>query len=961
MRRRDFPYLPPIHSKNSLGKVTREADPLGRAVTYTYAPNGIDRLEARQVNGQSTDLLWTATYNSQHRPLTVTDAAGQTTTVTYNAQGQVLTVETPPRAGLTQAQRTTTNAYDTNGYLQSITGPATGATVSYTYDGYGRVRTFTNSDSYTLTYDYDALDRQTKVTYPDGTYEETVYNRLDPEKGRDRLGRWSETFYDALRRAVATRDPLGRTTTQRWCNCGSLDKVIDANNNATTWERDLQGRVTREIRPDTSAWEYTYENTTSRLKQRKDPKNQLAGYEYFLDNNLKQVTYTNAIVTTPNVSFTYDAVYNRPATMIDGTGTTTYTYNPITTSPSLGAGELASVDGPLANDTVSYSYDELARIATRGLSGFSSSFGYDALGRVSTQSTPVGTFAPSYDGTTLRPLSLSYPNGQTTQYSYFPNSGDRRLQQIKHLAPGGATISKYDYTYTPTGNLATWSQQVGANTPKLYTLGYDAGDQLTTASVSGPSPLPVPSRFAYSFDPAGNRTAEQLDDTVTGASHDSRNRLTSRQPGGALLFRGTLNEAATVSIQGKPGQVAADNSFVGAAPVPSGTSNVVVAATDASGNTRTNTYQVTEAGSTTTYTYDAAGNLTGDGTRTFEWDAENRLTAVKQGAATLASFVYDGDGRRAQKIAGGVTATYVYDGDGVIEERLSTGGTLKYVRGPRIDQHWAMRDGDGVVTYFLADHLGSVVQTTDASGTVTLSRDYDPYGNPLSGASQSGYAFTGRDWDAETGLLYMRARYYDPKLGRFLSEDPIGLENIYGYVGNRPTIGTDPYGLIDPRVLCFRFGICPPPSGPSATAIPPPPKPLPTPTPINCSGGPNAAMSARWVPPPPPTPVCISAPGSMICPCGFVAVPDPTSAGLCLVTMGNVPTVGTAANGQTNQAQRGMTGAATRRITGTAGPPNTGGPPPAFPNGGAGAGGAMAAAFATLPFCANVGFKCVPK
>ncbi len=808
-RSRNFPYFPPNLPKNSLGKVCKATDPLGRETRYTYGTNNvadavcttgssIDLLETRQVNGQSTDLLESRTYDSQHRPLTITNASGQTTTLTYNAQGQVLTVVTPPRAGLSQAQRTTTYSYDTDGRRQSITGPATGTTTSYTYDGYGRMRTVTDSENYTVTYDYDALDRRTKITYPDGTYEQTVYNRLDAEQQRDRLGRWTHTFYDALRRPVAVRDPLGRTTTRQWCNCGSLDKVIDANNNATTWERDLQGRVTREIRPDGSAWEDTYENTTSRLKQLKDPKNQIIGYEYFLDNNLKQATYTNAVVTTPTVSFTYDAVYDRPATMADGTGTTTYTYNPITASPSLGAGELASLDGPLSNDTVSYTYDELARIATRGLSGFVSSFNYDALGRLTSQGSPVGNFTYSYDGTTFRPLSLSYPNGQTTQYTYFPNSGEHRLQQIKHLAPGATTISKYDYTYDLVGNTATWSQQVGAGTAKVYALGYDATDQLTMAAVTGPIPLPVPNRFAYSYDPVGNRAAEQLDDAVTGATHNNRNELTSRQAGGALLFRGSVNEAATVTVGGKPAQVAPDNSFVGQAQVPSGTSNVAVAATDPSGNTRTNTYQVGQSGSTVNYTYDANGNLTGDGTRTFEWDAENRLTAVKQGATTLASFAYDGDGKRVQKTAGSVTTSYVYDGDGVIEERLSTGGTLNYVRGPNVDQHWAMRDGGGVVSYFLADHLGSVVQTTNASGAVTLSRDYDPYGNPLSGASQSGYAFTGREWDAETGLVFMRARYYDPKLGRFLSEDPIGFNsgpNFFEYVADNPTNLTDPFGM----------------------------------------------------------------------------------------------------------------------------------------------------------------------
>ena len=780
------------------GNKTRETDPVGRETVYEYDTNDVDLLRVKQKNGGTYDLLWSATYNSFHQPLTVTDVAGQTTTYTYNAAGKRLTVVTPPRGGLTLAQRTTTYSYDTNGYLQTVTGPATGATLSYTYDGYGRVRTVTDPDSYTVTYDYDALDRVTRLTYPDSTYEETVYNRLDAEKGRDRLGRWSQTFYDPLRRPVAVRDPLGRTITQQWCTCGSLDKIIDANGNATTWERDLQGRVTREIRADSSAWEYTYENTTSRLKQQKDPKNQIRAQEYFLDGNLKQTSYSGVAVATPNVSFTYDAVYSRRATMTDGVGTTTYTYNPVTASPTLGAGQLASVDGPLANDTVSYTYDELKRVASRGLSSFVSSFSHDALGRLTTVASPVGNFTYTHDGTTPRPLTLTNPNSQVTQYTYFPNSGDHRLQQIKHLAPGGATISKYDYTYSVAGSVATWTQQVGAATPKLYSLGYDAADQLTTAKVTGPTPLPVPSRFAYAYDSSGNRTAEQLDDAVTGASYNNRNQLFSLQPGGALLFRGTLNEAASVTIQGKPAQVATDNTFVGAAQVPSGTSSVAVAATDPSGNTRTNTYQVTQGGSTTSYTYDANGNRTSDGTSTFEWDGENRLAAVKQGSTTLASFAYDGLGRRAQKVAGGVTITYVHDGDGVIEERFSSGPTLRYVRGPGIDQHWAMRDGGGTVTYFLADHLGSVVQTTNASGSVSHSRDYDPYGNPLSGASQSGYAFTGREWDSETGLYYYRARYYDPKLGGFISEDPIGFSggnNFYAYVEGNPVNAADPSGL----------------------------------------------------------------------------------------------------------------------------------------------------------------------
>jgi RHS repeat-associated protein len=818
---------------NALGKVTKKIDPLqpvGRETRYTYGTNntpdpdpttgtGIDLLKVEQKNGASYDLLSSYTYDAQHHPLTVTDVSGQTTTYTYNAQGQILTVTTPPRAGIAE-NRTTTYAYDTNGYQQTITGPVAGDTTTSTYDGYGRVRTVTDSNGYMVTTDYDALDRPTRVTYPDGTYEETVYNRLDPEKRRDRLGRWTHAFYDALRRVVALRDAQGRTTTQGWCACGSLDKLTDANGNSITWDRDLQGRITREVGPDGSATELTYENTTSRLKQRKDPKNQLMGYDYFLDDNLKQVTYTNAVVATSNVSFTYDPVYNRTASMIDGTGTTTYSYFPVAALPALGAGRLASVDGPLTNDTVSYTYDELGRIESRGLSGFASTYAYDVLGRIVTQGSPVGNFTSVYDGSTTRPLSLSYPNGQTTQYAYFPNAGDRRLQEIKHLAPGGSTLSKYDYTYDAQSNIQTWTQQLGASAAKVFELAYDAADQLKTATLKTTDPTPaVLKRYGYDYDPAGNRTTEEIDDSVFAGTYNIRNELLSKQAGGALIFRGTVNEPATVTVGGKPAQVGPDNSFAGQAQVPAGTSNIAVTATDPSGNTRTSTYQVSQSGSAASYTYDADGNLTGDGTKTFEYDAANRLTRVLNGGSEVARFTYDGLGRRVQRIAGGLTTSYVYDTERVAEERLSSGSTLRYVHGPGIDQHLAVQDSGSVVTYFLADHLGSIVQTTDASGQVTLSREYDPYGRPLSGAASGGYAFTGREWDPDLGLYYYRARFYDPTLARFLSADPLGIAggtNGYAYVENAPTRFIDPTGL---QLVI--------------TGPPPPPDP-----PVGCSAGP---------------------------------------------------------------------------------------------------------------------------
>src|SRR5438093_9686644 len=120
------------------------------------------------------------------------------------------------------------------------------------------------------------------------------------------MGRTTRSFCDPLRHIISPRDPLGRIVSQEWCTCGSLSKLIDANGHATSWDRDVQGRVTRELRADgTTATTYTYETTTSRLKTVTDPKGQVTAYAYTLDDAIQQVAYSNSQIATPSVSYTY--------------------------------------------------------------------------------------------------------------------------------------------------------------------------------------------------------------------------------------------------------------------------------------------------------------------------------------------------------------------------------------------------------------------------------------------------------------------------------------------------------------------------------------------------------------------------------------------------------------------------------------------------------------------------------
>jgi len=199
-------------------------------------------------------------------------------------------------------------------------------------------------------------------------------------------------------------------------------------------------------------------------------------------------------------------------------------------------------------------------------------------------------------------------------------------------------------------------------------------------------------------------------------------------------------------------------------------------------------------------TIDPNGNLTqkveGTDTWGYEWDAANQLKRVLLNGTEVARFAYDPLGRRAEKVNGAITTAWTYEGEDILRE-TSGANTLKYVHGLGIDEPLATDDGV-TLSYYHEDGLGSVIKTTNSAGAVTLTRQYDAWGNLQAGAPTPGYAFTGREWDPETNLYYYRARYYDPKAGRFVSEDPAGTEgglNLYSYAASNPLNLTDPFGL----------------------------------------------------------------------------------------------------------------------------------------------------------------------
>ena len=411
------------YERNPLAKITRAVDPLGRETLFDFAENGIDLLSVRQKNGGAYDTIASYTWNSRHRPLSSSDAAGRTTTYSWNARGQLRTITNP-------LNETTRFVYNPQGYLVAIDPPLAGTSdrIRFTYDEKGRIASRAQW-GYKLSYTYDDLNRLTQTTFPDGTYEELTYDKLDTLNLRDRLGRINQYSWDANRQLTSATDPLNGQILYEWCTCGQLVKLTDPKGNATQWHHDLQGRVTQKEFADGTKILSSYRAARGLLSSVTDPKGQVKSFSYGKDNSLLGVSYSNAQVATPPVSWQWDAAYPRIAAMQDGIGETRYSYG---AAGEPGAGRLASVDGPFASDTIAFSYDDLGRLRARSVNGDVNTLSraFDALGRLSTMTTGLGQFTYAYGARGLL-QTVSFPNGETANYTYYGVNNDLRLNTFR--------------------------------------------------------------------------------------------------------------------------------------------------------------------------------------------------------------------------------------------------------------------------------------------------------------------------------------------------------------------------------------------------------------------------------------------------------------------------------------------------------------------------------------------------
>src|SRR5436190_12926287 len=270
---------------------------------------------------------------------------------------------------------------------------------------------------------------------------------------------------------------------------------------------------------------------------------------------------------------------------------------------------MKSVNGPLQDDTIAYSYDQLGRVQSQAINGVVEGVTYDSLGRLESATSALGPFTREYEGLTSRLHKLTYPNTQSATFAYHDNNEDRRLQTIQNLTDNGLTsLSTFDYTYDDEGQIKNWMRLFQGKVSDRW-FRYNEARQLENVrdmEVLGNSSYAID----YDYDPAGNRTADH-----------------TYQPNGPIIS-GLRHEYT-----------------------PNAVNQITTVATTVNDGPRIESSPA----------YDAAGNMTGDGgLLTFEWDAANRLSAVNHtDSGQRTEFAYDGLGRRVKstEYGPGVTAT----------------------------------------------------------------------------------------------------------------------------------------------------------------------------------------------------------------------------------------------------------------------------------------------------------------
>lgn len=738
-------------------------------------------------------------YDSYGRLTTITDTQGRVTTFTHK-KDDLVSITDP--AGRTFGYR-----YADGGLVEYI-DPA-GQSTFYKYEGDLDLRSITDPSGRLTEFTYDTLDRVTSMTRYEGKTADSLTSKT-----------WRFT-YDDTNHVTRVTDPNGHTTTYHHDTRARVDKVVDARGNERATSYDSNSNVTDYTTAAGTQTIFEYDTTTNNLTSATLPTG--ASTKLFYDDPAHPYLPTKQTDTQNNdTTYSYDAAGN-PDLVTDATGAkidhdynpdgtlarktdangnvTTYTYR----YTASGVLETVTVDhpAPLGDETrrydllgrlisatdgngrtTSYRYDALDRpTETVYADGATIVFGYDPAGNRTSMTDQLGSTSYGYDGM-ARLVSEQLATGQTNTYTYDPVGN-----LLTHTDPNGTTT----YTYNEV-NLAASVTDPAGNATKFD---YDSDNRRTATRY--PNQVVMQSDYddsgrlerIWSTGPAGTLTdfSYSYAHPTTGADTALRWSMTDASRSETTAYGYTpVNRLDAATLNGPAGTTSYGYGYD---PNGNRTAKTVNGATTSYSYNAAN--QLTHDSTGTTYSYDGAGNLTGssDGT-TYTYNAKNQTTSITPAGSTAVPFSYTGPSQVGRVAAGGTDFALTILGT----TRTSGGQTASYTRDPSGGLVSTTRGS--ATYYYLFDGLGSVVGLTDTAGELVNEYRYTPYG--LTTLERETIAnpwrFTGEHYDHATGLYKIGHRYYDPALGRWTQRDPSNAElNPYLYSAGNPVNYTDPSGL----------------------------------------------------------------------------------------------------------------------------------------------------------------------
>ena len=815
-------------------KIAKTKAVYGSETGYAYPKEIISTYTDSQ--GAITSTKTKYTYNMLFGLVsTETDSENKTTSYSYDNYGRVTRIQKPD--------------------FTNINGITYGVRQEYSYnDGYNEAY---SSDNYKGIYGttvnactvYVDKAKNIESNYNQYSMLYDSYGNLRMETNNETKTTKSWYNYDTMQRVIATRDAVGNVTTQSYDAWGKANEMTDASGNLYVYGQDMlnnknisyfvaKNNIAKYITDKSSNTykehylEESYDQF-GRTVERKVYENwpTLSGelserYSYDIEGNL--ISYTdpkkNQNADGATATYQYDALSRISSVKDAENQVTNVTYTVL--------GDIAAVtimEGSKPVNLYTKEYDELGNIISKkDNKNLVTSYSYNSIGlrtKVVDRNQNVGTI--SYDGRNQLMASTQTNSDGTSigyKYNYTNPFGCSEVQ----LYNNGSLINQELYNYNASGQVTQRNSQSGFINSNLN-LQYDdaerllsvgtgvqnnnyfysnykyTNDKLTKVQTNGQQTYSADDKdnATYAYYPDGKQkqiTYPKLNDNsylTTEYYYDSLGRMTSmiNKKGWEVLSRFTYTYDANGNItsvnDGLTTKKYAYDKLNRLIEVQHQNGNKIAYSYDSRGNRRT----------------EAGGNFNMNNLDiSYSYDGENRLKTVTKGiSTTAASMSYYADGMRAKKESpSGGTTNYIYNLSGklVAEAVNSSTVTSNYIWGA--DRVLAKKSSGGEYYYLYNGH-GDVVQMVDRNGNIVNNYEYDEWGNVLYSKEQvsNPFKYAGEVYDEETGLYYLRARYYDPKMGRFINEDsyegqidnPLTL-NLYTYCTNNPIKYIDPTGHI---------------------------------------------------------------------------------------------------------------------------------------------------------------------